>query len=251
MKGDTVKLLSDDDGSRKRGVPRGHLARDITQDSVFFSSCLFWNLPDGEAPFLSLDDNGDCVSSFDETAQVLNHAGVDGALERSCSFLFLLKRGALACVIFERVGSSTSRVHQCAEAPAPSRGSTMHVLTTSFPSLCVCVFFEHVLVGFCSIHRACGRRTPEFGTGAQCAMLHRRSRARRLAASSYIVCRVDLVSASQEVDASVSQAARSSLEAGTCAFEAARQGKTAVVTVVPNQTDHRIRQASSTSQTRQ
>ena len=33
----------------------------------------------------------DCVSSFDETAQMLSHAGVDGALERSCAFLFLLK----------------------------------------------------------------------------------------------------------------------------------------------------------------
>ena len=27
MKGDTIKLLSDDDGNRKRGVPCGHLAR--------------------------------------------------------------------------------------------------------------------------------------------------------------------------------------------------------------------------------
>ena len=97
MKGDTVKLPSDDDGSRKRGVPRGHLARDISQDSVFFSSCLFWKLPDGEAPFLSLDDNGDCVSSFDETAQVLNHAGVDGALEGSCSFLSLETRSSGLC----------------------------------------------------------------------------------------------------------------------------------------------------------
>ena len=35
------------------------------------------------------------------------------------------------------------------------------------------------------------------------------------------------------------------------AFEAARQGRTALVTVVSDQTDYRIRQASSTSHTRQ
>ena len=34
MKGDTVKLLSDDDGSRKRGVPCGHLARRISQGFI-------------------------------------------------------------------------------------------------------------------------------------------------------------------------------------------------------------------------
>ena len=36
MKGDTIKLLSDDDGSRKRGVPCGHLAR----QSFFFKLSL-------------------------------------------------------------------------------------------------------------------------------------------------------------------------------------------------------------------
>ena len=65
-----------------------HLAR-----KSFFSSCLLLNLFDNKASFRSLDDNGDgadCVSSFDETAQMLSHAGVDGALERAV-FLFLLK----------------------------------------------------------------------------------------------------------------------------------------------------------------
>ena len=37
--------------------------------------------------------------------------------------------------------------------------------------------------------RAC--RTPGFGTGAQCAMLHLRPRARPLAACSDTVCRVE------------------------------------------------------------
>ena len=63
----------------------------ISQDS-FFSSCLFWNLSDGEASFRSLDDNGDgadCVISVDETVQMRSHAGVDGAYERSCGILLL------------------------------------------------------------------------------------------------------------------------------------------------------------------
>ena len=77
-KRDTIKLLSDDDGSRKRGVPCGHLAR-----QSFFSSYLFLNLSDGQASFRPLDDNG-CVISFDETAQMLSLVGVDGALERTC-----------------------------------------------------------------------------------------------------------------------------------------------------------------------
>ena len=80
MKGDTIKLRSDDDGNRKRGVPCGHLARQSS-----FSGCLFLNLSDGEASF---GDGADCVSSFDETVQMLSHAG---ALEKGCGFLFLLK----------------------------------------------------------------------------------------------------------------------------------------------------------------
>ena len=70
------------------------ISQDTSRKTVFFSSCLFLNFSDGggRASFLSLDDNGDgadCVSSFDETAQMLSHAGVDGALERSCAFLLL------------------------------------------------------------------------------------------------------------------------------------------------------------------
>ena len=34
-------------------------------------------------------------SASGETVQKLSRAGVDGALERSCGFLFLLKRGAV------------------------------------------------------------------------------------------------------------------------------------------------------------
>ena len=81
----TIKLRSDDDGSRKQGVPNGQLVRHISQDSLF-SSCLFLNLSDGEASFRALDDNGDgadCVSSFDETVQMLSHAGVDGHLSEA------------------------------------------------------------------------------------------------------------------------------------------------------------------------
>ena len=59
------------------------LARHISQ-TVFFQVVSSGN------------DNGgaDCVTSFDETVQMLSYAGVDGALERSCGFLSLLKRGA-------------------------------------------------------------------------------------------------------------------------------------------------------------
>ena len=48
MKGDTIKSFSNDDGSRKRGVPCGHLSRHISQDSLFFHSCLL-KLSGGEA----------------------------------------------------------------------------------------------------------------------------------------------------------------------------------------------------------
>ena len=62
------------------------ISQDTSRKTVLFSSCLLLNLSFGETSFLSLDDNGDgadCVSSFNETAQMLGHAGVDGALERS------------------------------------------------------------------------------------------------------------------------------------------------------------------------
>ena len=91
LKGDTIKLLSDDDGSRKRGVSR---KTHVTRQFFFFSSCLLLNLFDGKASCRSLDDKGDdadCVRSFDETAQMLSHAGVNDALERRFAFLFLLK----------------------------------------------------------------------------------------------------------------------------------------------------------------
>ena len=70
------------------------ISQDTSRKTVPYSSCLFSNLSDGEASFLSLDDNGDgadCVISFEETGQLLSHAGVGGALEPSCGFLFLLK----------------------------------------------------------------------------------------------------------------------------------------------------------------
>ena len=63
------------------------ISQDTSCKTVFFSSCLFWNLSDGEASFGPLDDNGggaDCVSSFYEAVQMLSCAGVDGALERDC-----------------------------------------------------------------------------------------------------------------------------------------------------------------------
>ena len=65
------------------------ISQDTSRKTVFCSGCIFLNLSDGEASFRSVDDNGDgadCVISFDETEQMLNHAGVDGAHERSCGF---------------------------------------------------------------------------------------------------------------------------------------------------------------------
>ena len=56
---------------------------------------------------------------------------------------------------------------------------------------------------------------------------------------------------SQEADVSVSQATRVLARGCIYAFDAARLGKTAAVTIVSDQTDYPIRQASSTSQTRQ
>ena len=57
----------------------------------------------------------------------------------------------------------------------------------------LCVRFLRTRHGVSRTHQARGRRTPEFGTGAQCAKLHRRPRARRLAAGSQLVCHVDFV----------------------------------------------------------
>ena len=57
----------------------------------------------------------------------------------------------------------------------------------------LCVRFLRTRHGVSRTHRARGRRTPEIGTGAQCAMLHPRPRARRLAAGSQLVCHVDFV----------------------------------------------------------
>ena len=88
IKGDTIKLLNDDDDRPKRGALE--LSQDMSCKTVLFSSFIFLNLSVGETLFRSLDDNGDgaCVSSFDETVQMLGHSGVDGALERSCGFCF-------------------------------------------------------------------------------------------------------------------------------------------------------------------
>ena len=44
MKGNTIKLRSDDGGSRKRGVSYGHLARHISQDRHFFKLSLLESL---------------------------------------------------------------------------------------------------------------------------------------------------------------------------------------------------------------
>ena len=90
-----------------------------------------------------------------------------------------------------------------------------------------CVFFEHVFVGFCPI---------EHVHAAHQDLAQGRVRL------------VEFVFSSQEADASVSEAARSSLEA---AHVRPKQGISGVVTVVCDQTGYSIHQASSTSKTRQ
>ena len=97
--------------------------------------------------------------------------------------------------------------------PAPSCRSTMHEWTTSVPCRCVCVFFEHVLVGFSSIeHVDAAHQNLAQGP---CSIDGRGNVVLPL-----VVTRLSrrLCFASQEADASVS--------------EAARQRKTAAVTVV-------------------
>ena len=61
--------------------------------------------------------------------------------------------------------------------------------TNNERSVPLCLLLEHVVEPFVPIEHV-DARTPEFGTVAQCAMLHLRPRARRLAAFGYIVCRV-------------------------------------------------------------
>ena len=73
-------------------------------------------------------------------------------------------------------------------------------------------------------HCHCGRRTPEGGTGAQCATPSPLQRVRRSATGSHTACRIDCF-LSQEADASVSLAARVLARGCMCAFEAARSGQ--------------------------
>ena len=108
--------------------------------------------------------------------------------------------------------------------PAPSCRSTTHVWTPSVPCLCVRAFFEHVLVGFCSIehvhaapqHAALERNVPR--------SIYRRGHVRLppVVLSSF---------GSSLFFASVPEAARFIVGGCTYAVEAARQGKPAEVTV--------------------
>ena len=62
------------------------ILQDTSRKTVFFSSCLFSNLSDGEASFRPLDDNGDgadCVISFDKTAELWIFVSFE---MRSCGF---------------------------------------------------------------------------------------------------------------------------------------------------------------------
>ena len=119
MKGDTIKLLSDDDGSRKRGVPCGHLERHISQDSLCFQVVSAGTSAMARLHFgrRTTTDGADCVISFDETAQMLSHAGVDGALGPGCGFFVSLENEDLCFFffqkIFEGVGDSTGPHHEC------------------------------------------------------------------------------------------------------------------------------------------
>ena len=56
----------------------------------------------------------------------------------------------------------------------------------------VCVFLEHVLMGFCPIEHVRAAHQ-HLAQGTQCAILHLRPRARRLVTSSYTACRVEFV----------------------------------------------------------
>ena len=105
----------------------------------------------------------------------------------------------------------------------------------------LCVRFLRTCPRGFLFHRVRGRRTPEVGTGAQCATLSPLQRARRLVACSFTACRVDFVFPRRWLTHSCRKPI-----AGGCAYalEAARQGKTAVVTVLSDQTGHWIRQAS-------
>ena len=128
--------------------------------------------------------------------------------------------------------------------------------------------------GVSRTHQARGRRTPEFGTGAQCAMLHRRPRARRFAAGSQLVCRVDFVLPRRRLthlcrkrrvprwrlhrcvqrsapgqNSSSSRSVRPNWLLNSPSLTV--DGSARFVHTVTNQTGYRIRQPSSTSQTRQ
>ena len=92
----------------------------------------------------------------------------------------------MAFVLFERAGENAGGVKDqkwlclACQSTGDSTGGRAHgPMATSR--------------GVSLTHRVRGHRTPEVGTGAQCAMLHRRPRARRLAAGIYTVCHVDFI----------------------------------------------------------
>ena len=108
-------------------------------------------------------------------------------------------------------------------------------------SVPLCLRFLPTRHGVPRTHRTRGRRTPALGTRPQCAMLHRRSPARRPAPVSYTVCHVQFGFPRRRL---THLCRKPRVPAGGCtyAFEAALQ---------TDQTVYSIRQASSTSQTRQ
>ena len=101
--------------------------------------------------------------------------------------------------------------------------------TTSVPCLCLCVFFEHVLVGFCAIEYV-----DAVETGAQCAMLSPLQRALRLVTGSYSACRVDFIFLRRRLTHLCREPRVPSWWLHVCV----RSRASAVVTVVSDQTGH-------------
>ena len=125
-----VKLQNDDNDIRKRGVPCGHLARHISQETLVGSPLFFCNLCHGQVSpqLLNGNDGADCVIFFDKPVKMWSFAGVDGALEPSCGFLLHLKQRSVLCVAFLQCRGAKARV----DVPQPHEHSESLVLLVGF-----------------------------------------------------------------------------------------------------------------------
>ena len=110
----------------------------------------------------------------------------------------------------------------------------------------LCVRFLRTRHGVSLTHRVRGHRTPEVATGVRCATPSPPQRVRRPATGGYTACRIDFVFFRWRLT-HLSRKPRIPRYRLHICFRSRAPGKTAVVTVVSDQTDKRIRQASSTS----